>query len=154
MSVVYNLFFFLLTAVLWTCLTIGLKTRLFMMCLQPWKSWYALHNHSRRTKSCLACPASNTCSYNIVWQHRSQASPVICSSVCVQQWKSAKKRGRPGNTYHMNDVWWMQGGRWGRQPQSYKLIYNSQSEFLTGGVKYCRSHERLESWQLYHWSAR
>jgi len=22
-----------------------------------------------------------------------------------------EKRGRPGNTYHMNDVWWTYGGR-------------------------------------------
>ena len=27
--------------------------------------------------------------------------------------KSAKKWGRPGNTYHVDDVWWMRGGRRG-----------------------------------------
>ena len=48
----------------------------------------------------------------------SQAYPVFfCSSVCVQyntrRRKSAKKRGRPGNTCHVNDVWWMRGGRRG-----------------------------------------
>ena len=25
----------------------------------------------------------------------------------------ARKRGRPGNTYHVNDVWWTRGGRRG-----------------------------------------
>ena len=31
-----------------------------------------------------------------------------------------EKRGRPGNTYHVNDVWWTRGGRevdiWGALP--------------------------------------
>ena len=34
----------------------------------------------------------------------------------------ARKRGRPGNTYHMNDVWWMQGGcRGGVAHQSIRV---------------------------------
>ena len=39
------------------------------------------------------------------------------SSVCVQyntrKWKSGEKQGRPGNTYHVNNVKWMRGGRGG-----------------------------------------
>ena len=39
------------------------------------------------------------------------------SSVCIQyntrKWKSGKKRGRPGNTYQVNDVWWTWSGRRG-----------------------------------------
>ena len=32
----------------------------------------------------------------------------------------------------------------------YKLVCNKpSSEFLTGGVEYCRSHERLGSWLLF-----
>ena len=27
--------------------------------------------------------------------------------------RAAKKRGSPGNTYHVNDVWWTRGGRRG-----------------------------------------
>ena len=44
-----------------------------------------------------------------------QGSPVFHSMVCVQYntRKSSEKRGRPGNTYHMNDVWWLRGGRGG-----------------------------------------
>ena len=36
-----------------------------------------------------------------------------CSSVCIQyntrKRKSGKQSGRSGNTYHVNDVWWMWG---------------------------------------------
>ena len=46
--------------------------------------------------------------------------PRFCSAVCVQyntrKWKNSKKWGRPGNTYHVNDVWWMRGGRRGEGP--------------------------------------
>ena len=57
-----------------------------------------------------------------------------------------KKQGRPGNTYYVNDVWWTRGGRRGEVPD-YKLVCNKPySEFLTGGVEYCRSHECLGSW--------
>ena len=48
--------------------------------------------------------------------------------------EESEKRGRPGNTCHVDDVWWTRGGRRG-----------SESEFLTGEVKYCRSRERLGS---------
>ena len=38
--------------------------------------------------------------------------PFFCSSVCIQynirKWKSSEKE--LGNTYHVNDVWWTQGG--------------------------------------------
>ena len=34
-----------------------------------------------------------------------------------------KKRGRPGNTYHVNDVWWTQGGHMGgRGPRSNNVL--------------------------------
>ena len=41
--------------------------------------------------------------------------PFFCSSVFVQYntRKRCEKRGRPGNTYHVNDVWWTRGGRMG-----------------------------------------
>ena len=46
---------------------------------------------------------------------RSQASPVLCSSVCVQyntrKRKSAKKRERPGLIHHVSDVRVHLGGR-------------------------------------------
>ena len=42
-----------------------------------------------------------------------------------------KKRGRPGNTYHVNDVRWMQGGRGGVVPD-YKYGRNvPESDFLS-----------------------
>ena len=43
--------------------------------------------------------------------------PHFCSSVCVQynawKWKSGEKWGRPGNTYHVDDVRSTRGGRKG-----------------------------------------
>ena len=43
--------------------------------------------------------------------------PFFFFSVCIQHntqsAEEREKRGRPGNTYHMNDVWWMRGGRRG-----------------------------------------
>ena len=51
--------------------------------------------------------------------------PRLCSLVCIQyntrKWKSGEKQGRPGNTYHMNDIWWTQGGCRG----GYKMIIRS-----------------------------
>ena len=31
----------------------------------------------------------------------------------MQKQKSGEKRGRSGNTYDVNEVWWMRGGRRG-----------------------------------------
>ena len=62
--------------------------------------------------------------------HHSQSSAVACSSLVPRpppffvlrfsfstiqytEAEECKKRGRPGNTYHVNDVRWMQGGRRG-----------------------------------------
>ena len=51
----------------------------------------------------------------------------FCSSFCIQyntqEQKSGKKRGRPGNTYHVNDVRWTQGGLGGAVPD-YKYAWN------------------------------
>ena len=51
--------------------------------------------------------------------------PVFCSSVFVQyntwKWKSAEKQGRPGNTYHVNDVRWTQGGRRGGEVRTRSI---------------------------------
>ena len=71
--------------------------------------------------------------------------PRFCSSVFVYYtWKqkSVKKRGRPGNTYHVNDS----GGREvdiGGALSINQLVCNS--EFLTSEVKYCQSCEPQES---------
>ena len=44
--------------------------------------------------------------------------PVFCSSVYVQyntqKQKSGEKHGRPGNTYHVNDIWWTRGEHGGK----------------------------------------
>ena len=46
------------------------------------------------------------------------------------------KQGRPGNTYHVNDVRWTQGGRRGAVPD-YKYGRNKpESEFHTGQAEY------------------
>ena len=42
--------------------------------------------------------------------------PCFCSYTCVQcnTRKQQQRQGRPGNTYHVNDMRWTQGGRmWG-----------------------------------------
>ena len=43
--------------------------------------------------------------------------PVLCSSVCIQhntrKLKSGEIQRRPGNTYHMNGVWWTPSGHGG-----------------------------------------
>ena len=42
------------------------------------------------------------------------------------------ERGRPGNTYHVNDIRWMQGGCRG-VVLDYKYVRNKpESKFLTG----------------------
>ena len=83
-------------------------------------------------------------------QPLSQAYPSFSLSVCIQyntlQAEERKKRGRPGNTCHVNDVWWTQGGGRGGGVPNYKFVCNkSQSKFLTGEIKYCRSREHLGS---------
>ena len=46
-----------------------------------------------------------------------RSSTFYCSSVCIQcntrKQKSSKQRGRPQNTYHVNEVWWTWGGHMG-----------------------------------------
>ena len=37
--------------------------------------------------------------------------PVFGSALCAWNQKSDEKQGRPGNTHHVNDIWWMQGCR-------------------------------------------
>ena len=71
--------------------------------------------------------------------------PVLCSSVLFsiihESGRAVKNGGMPGNTYH---VTWT----WGKE-HNYKLVYNKpQSKFLTSGIEYCWSHERLGSWLL------
>ena len=34
-------------------------------------------------------------------------------SIIYTEAEEREKRGRPGNTHHVNDVWWTQGGRMG-----------------------------------------
>ena len=49
-----------------------------------------------------------------------------------------EKRGRPGNTYHVNDVWWTRGGRrgggggggGGRCPSANSCAINDRARFL------------------------
>ena len=58
---------------------------------------------------------------------KSTSLSVFCSSVCVhynaQKWKSSKKRGRPGNTNHVNDVTWTRVRCSGRQdPHSNNVL--------------------------------
>ena len=48
-------------------------------------------------------------------------SLLVCVQYNTQKWKSGQKQGRPWNTYHMNNVRWMRGGRWGRGPHSYNI---------------------------------
>ena len=44
-------------------------------------------------------------------------TPLFCSLVCVQyntqKWRNTEKWGRPGNTYHVNDIRWRWGWRRG-----------------------------------------
>ena len=50
--------------------------------------------------------------------------------------KSGENWGRPGNTYHMNEVRWTRGGPRDAVPD-YKYVHNkTESEFLTGQVEY------------------
>ena len=73
----------------------------------------------------------------------------FCSSVCVQYntWKrkSDKKRGRPGNTYHVNDVRWTRGGHRGGGVQLQVHAQYTWERVLTGPVEYSWSCERLGS---------
>ena len=66
----------------------------------------------------LICPTQSEL-FNIPSLVPRPPSFFFCSSVCVQyntqKRKSCEEWGMPGNTYHVNDVWWMRGGRqtWG-----------------------------------------
>ena len=46
------------------------------------------------------------------------------------KWKSGEKWGRPGNTYHMNDVRWTQGGHRGAVPDYKTCVINLRVSFL------------------------
>ena len=70
--------------------------------------------------------------------------PRFHSSVCIQyntqKRKSSEKRRMPGNTYHVNDIRWTQGGL------TTKYGHNKpESEFLTGQAENSRSCECLRS---------
>ena len=83
-------------------------------------------------------------------QPHSQAYPVFCSLVCIQyntrrRKSTKKKRGRPGNTCHVNDIWWTRGGYRGdiqisrlqhqafqRQPKPQKFI---DQQYLTSPMR-------------------
>jgi len=55
----------------------------------------------------------------------------------VAEAEEREKRGRPGNTYHVNDVRWTRGGRRGGAVPNYKYGRNKpESEFLTGQAEY------------------
>ena len=61
-------------------------------------------------------------------------------SVCkIRKWKSSDKWGRPGNTYHVNDVMWMLGGRREGRP-----VPNYKQSFIQGvGVRSVRHRLRF-----------
>ena len=62
-------------------------------------------------------PGGKKCKIPVIISLVPRPPPFFCSSVCVQyntrMLKSDEKRGRPGNTYHVNDVRWTQGGHGG-----------------------------------------
>ena len=88
----------------------------------------------------------------LVWAASALASfpglPRFCSSVCVQhnswKWNGSGKVAKNGNTNHMNDVRWTQGGR-RRVVPNYKTCVINLREFLTSQAKYSRSCEHLGS---------
>ena len=60
--------------------------------------------------------------------------------------KSGVKIWKDGNTYHVNDVRWTQGGDRGGTVPDYKYVCNKpESEFFTVQAEYSRSCERLGS---------
>ena len=72
--------------------------------------------------------------------------PHFCSLVCIQynarKRKGSEKCGRPRNTYHMNDVWWMRGGCRGDIAHLQTHVINNRAS----EVEYYRSCEHLGSW--------
>ena len=72
--------------------------------------------------------------------------PHFCSLVCIQynarKRKGSEKCGRPRNTYHMNDVWWMRGGCSGDIAHLQTHVINNRAS----EVEYYRSCEHLVSW--------
>ena len=73
--------------------------------------------------------------------------PHFCSLVCIQynarKRKGSEKCGRPRNTYHMNDVWWMRGGCRGDIAHLQTHVINNRAS----EVEYYRC-ENLGSWLL------
>ena len=68
----------------------------------------------------------------------------------AEEWRK-KKQGRPENTYHVNDVWWMQGGRRGGRGGGAHLQTFVQKNI--DWVSYWWSWLPSISWTSgYHWS--
>ena len=74
-----------------------------------------------------------------------------------------EKWGRPGNTYHVNDVWWMQGGRkvdiGGRGPRANNVLdfiiersNDSQDSWGSQDWQYSTSPVRISLYRLLHTS--
>ena len=52
-------------------------------------------------------------------------------SIVYTEAEEREKQGRPGNTHHVNDVWWMQGGRRGGCcPSTNSRAINDRARFL------------------------
>ena len=94
-------------------------------------------------------------------QPRSQASSVFFFFVLWFAFRikhesgRAQKRGRPGNTYHVNDIWWTGGGCGGRGPCSNNVLdfiieHSNDSQDLTlEQFHSCFSHWRRFSAKNY-----
>ena len=82
--------------------------------------------------------------------------PQFCSLVCiqynVQKRKGSEKCGRPRNTYHMNDVWWMRGGCRGDIAHLQTHVINNRASFLQVKLS---TVDLVNIWDPgYHWSTR
>ena len=68
---------------------------------------------------CGALHAHYTCKLGHQWYQTGVASfpDLLLLFFSLHTWKqkSGEKQGRPGNTYHVNEVGWMQGGRRGKR---------------------------------------
>ena len=74
--------------------------------------------------------------YTGIYYPRSQAYPVFFFFVLqfvfsiIHGGGRARKWGRPGNTCHVDDVWWMRGGRRGGGPTTNSCAINRRASFL------------------------
>ena len=81
-------------------------------------------------------------------------------SVYYTEAEEREKRGRPGNTYHVNDVWWTRGGRrGGRGPRSNNVLNfiiersnDSQDSWGSQDWQYSTSPVRISLYRLLHTS--